>query len=276
MRVLLGSPFLVNVWDQGKFIAKALSELGHSISFWDFRVTPKPPTKDYDLAFILKGLEVDIDTLSRPRVNWFPDNLAPYKGIREFITKFDYFFTANKEEEGIWLPGALDADIHHPYQAEKKYDVVFVGAAHSPERVKYIKRFMRMFKGKFGLFGNDWRKYGINAYPLPSFQTFARIFSTAKIALNIHNDLFGIGTNFKVHEIAGCGSAMLLSDNVVGLEETYPMAPKFNSLEECLDLTNYYLDHLRERRMLVKQMQERAYQNYTYKHQVEKILKLVE
>ena len=224
MKILLVSPFIANPWDQGKFIAKALSELG----------------------------------------------------INEFIDKFDYFFTANKENKGIWLPGAFDPDVHHPYNAEKVYDVVFVGAAHSIERVKFIKQFMRTFKGRFGLFGNDWLKYGLRAYPLPSFQAFAQIFSTAKIALNIHYDLFGIGTNFKVHEIAGCGSAMLLTDNVVGLEETYPMAPKFNSLEECLELTNYYLNNLRERRKLVKEMQKRAYGNYTYKKQIEKMLKIAE
>jgi spore maturation protein CgeB len=276
MKILLVSPFISNPWDQGKYIAKAISELGHHLTFWDSRITVEPPLTNYDLVFVLKGLEVDIDKLRRPRVNWFPDNLAQYKGITEFINKFDYFFTANKEKEGIWLPGALDADIHHPYNAEKTYDVVFVGAAHSLERVKFIKRFMRMFKGRFGLFGNDWLKYGVQAHPLPSFQAFSQIFSTAKIALNIHYDLFGIGTNFKIHEIAGCGSAMLLTDNVDGLGETYPMAPKFNSLEECLELTEYYLNNLRERRKLVKEMQKRAYEKFTYNHQVARILKIVE
>ena len=276
MRILLCTPYISNPLDHGMFMVKAISELGHHLAFWDYRLTSEPPSVDYDLAFVVKGLEADIDKLRRPRVNWFPDFLAPCEDIDEFINKFDYLFTTLKQEKGTWLPGVLDADVHHPYQVEKIYDVVFAGAAHSLERVKFIKRFMRMFKGKFGLFGNDWLKYGIRAYPLPSPQAYAQVFSTAKIALNTHFDLFGIGTSYRVHEVAGCGSAMLLTDNVDGLEETYPMAPKFNSLEECLELTEYYLNNLRERRKLVKEMQKRAYEKFTYKHQVAEILKIVE
>ena len=275
MRILLCTPYISNPLDHGMFMAKAISELGHHLAFWDYRLTSEPPSVDYDLAFIVKGLEADIDKLRRPRVNWFPDFLPQGEDIDKFINKFDYLFTTLKQGKGTWLPGVLDADVHHPYQAEKIYDVVFVGSAHSLERVKFIKRFMRMFKGKFGLFGNDWFKYGISAYPLPSYNAYARVFSTAKIALNIHSDIFGIGTSYRVHEVAGCGSAMLLTDNVKGLEETYPMAPKFNSLEECLELINYYLNNLRERRKLVKEMQKRAYGEFTYKTQVGKVLKIV-
>jgi len=276
MKILLCTPYISTSWDHGLFIAKAISELGHHLTFWDYRLTSEPPSVDYDLAFVVKGLEGNIDKLRRPRVNWFPDFLVQCGDIEGFIDKFDYLFTTLKQEKGIWLPGVLDADVHHPYQAEKIYDVVFVGAAHSLERVKFIKRFMRAFRGKFGLFGNDWLKYGIPAYPLSTHQEYARVFSTAKIALNVHYSLFGIGTSYRVHEVAGCGSAMLLTDNVDGLEETYPMAPRFNSLEECLELTEYYLNDLRERRKLVKEMQKRAYEKFTYKHQVAKILKMVE
>ena len=276
MKILLISPFVSNSWDTGKFIAKAISELGHHLAFWDPRITADPPSVDYDFALVHKGLEVDTSKLKRPRVNWFPDLIAQYEDMDKFMANFDYFFTTSKEEAGVWLPGSMDPDVHHPYPMEKVYDVIFVGAAHSAVRVKFIKRFMRLFKGKFGLFGNDWIGHGIQAYPLSSPQAYAQAFSTAKIALSIHYDIFGVGPAFKIHEIAGCGSAMLLTDNIVGLEETYPMAPKFNSLEECLELTNYYLNNLRERRNLVKEMQKRAYEKFTYKHQVAKILKIVE
>ncbi len=275
MNILLCTPYIYNAWDRGIFISKALSELGHSLILWDPRVTPEMPKTDYDLAFVLKGTEVDITKLKRPRINWYPDYFSDFDGdIDAFIDMFDYFFTQNKERRGIFLPGACDPDLHRPYQSEKKYDVIFVGAATSLERVKFIKQFMRKFKGRFGIFGNDWINYGINTHPLPSFLSFARSFSTAKIALNIHYDMFGVGTNSMVHEIAGCGSAMLLTDNVDGIEETYPMAPRFNSLEECLELTEYYLNNLRERRKLVKEMQKRAYEKFTYKHQVAKILEI--
>ena len=275
--ILLVTPYIASVYDAGKYILKALSELGHHVLLWDPVVSTQGPLQDYDLAFVVKG-GIDADKLKRPRVNWFPDNLSRYddKLIENYTGKFDYFFTINKENRGIWIPGALDTDVHRPYSIDKKWDVVFLGTAHSAERVEFINEFSKRFDGVTVLFGNRWDEYGIKANPPQYFTAFAQIMSSAKIALNIHQDLFGIGVNRKVHEIAGCGSAMLLTDNVSGLEETYPMAPRYNSLDECLELTRYYLDNLKERETLVKEMQERAYGNYTYKHQVEQILKIVE
>lgn len=276
--ILLVTPYIASIYDSGKYIMKALSELGHHITLWDPEVSTQVPSQDYDLAFVIKGSGLDQDKLKRPRVNWFPDNLSRYddKLIEKYTGGFDYFFTINKENRGIWIPGALDTDVHRIYPMQKINDVVFVGTAHSAERVKFIRQFAKRFDGSFGLFGNEWSSYGMTAYPPQYFTAFAQIMSTAKIALNIHQDMFGIGVNRKIHEIAGCGSAMLLTDTVSGLAETYPMAPCFNSLDECLELTRYYLDHLKERRTLVKEMQERAYEKYTYKHQVAKILRIVE
>jgi len=276
MKVLLCTPYISNAWDTGVFVAKALSEQGHSVIMWDPRINRQIPSADYDFALVLKGTEIDATELKRSRVNWFPDYLSDFEGIDNFIDSFDLFFTLNKQRRGVFLPGCCDPDVHKPYSSQRQYDVIFVGAATSLERVKFIKMFMHKFKGRFGIFGNDWINYGINTHPIPTIPSFAQSFSTATIALNIHYDMFGVGTNMMVHEIAGCGSAMLLTDNVDGLEETYPMAPKFNSLEECLELTEYYLNNLRERRKLVKEMQKRAYEKFTYKHQVGEILKIVE
>ena len=283
MKIILVTPYIANIYDSGKLVAKALSELGHHLILWDPHVSSGVPSQDYDLAFVLKGLDVEVGKLKRPRVNWYPDYITHFPreaGFKErvitVINEFDYFFTMAKAEVGIWLPGACDLSIHHSFSMQKQFDVVFMGTAHSTKRVKFIKQFIKGFDGKFGLFGNDWHKYGIKAYPPQYFNAFTQVINSAKIALNVHGDMFGVGLNRKIHEIAGCGAAMLLTDNVDGLEETYPMAPKFNSLEECLELTNYYLNNLRERRKLVKKIQKRAYEKFTYKHQVEKILKIVE
>ena len=283
MKILLVTPYISSVWDSGKYVMKALSELGHSLALWDPYASINPPSRDYELAFVLKGLDVKIEKCKRPRINLYPDDITNFpreEGFKErldaFINKFDYFFTTNKSDRGLWIPGSCDPEIHYPYNSQKIFDVVFIGTAYSNERVDFIKQFINRFEGKFGLFGNDWYKYGIKAYPPQYFNAFTQVINSAKIALNIHGDMFGVGVNRKVHEIAGCGAAMLLTDNVDGLEETYPMAPNFNSLEECLELTNYYLNNLRERRNLVKEMQKRAYEKFTYKHQVAKILKIVE
>ncbi|MCK4528615.1 glycosyltransferase family 1 protein [candidate division WOR-3 bacterium] len=284
MRVLLVTPYIQSVWDCGKLIMKALSELKHSLVLWDPYVTSKPPSSDYDLAFVMKGIDiVDVTKLKRPRINWYPDYISSFirdvefkKRLNGFIDEFDYFFTVLQSEKGIWVPGACDEDVHSSRKTNQLFDVVFVGTAHSEERVKFIKGYIRNFEGRVGIFGNGWDRFNIKAYPAQYFVDLAYVLSSTKIALNIHPDMFGAGVQLKIHEIAGCGSGMLLTDNVTGLEETYPMAPKFNSLEECLELTEYYLNNLRERRKLVKEMQKRAYEKFTYKHQVAKILEILE
>ena len=275
--ILLVTPYIASAYDSGKYILKALLELGYQVLLWDPVVSVQPPSQDYDLAFLIKG-GVEADKLKRPRLNWFPDTFSRYDNrlVDKYTKEFDYFFTINKEDRGIWVPGALDVEVHHPYQEDTKFDVVFVGTAHTAERAAFIMQFGDRFDGALALFGNRWNEYSINANPPQYFTAFGQVMSTAKIALNIHQDLFGIGVNRKVHEIAGCGSAMLLTDKVSGLEETYPMAPSFDNLDECLELARYYLDHPSERSKKVKEMQELAYANYTYKHQVAEILRIVE
>ena len=280
--ILLATPYISNIYDSGKLVAKALFELGYQAILWDPYVSDTPPI-DYDLVFVLKGDGINFKKLKRPRINWYPDYIMRFSREQGFIEKtdvfikqFDYFFSSNKEGKGIFIPGCCDPSIHKPYEIEQPFDVVFVGTAHSKERADFIMNYVKRFKGKVAVFGNGWEDYHIKTNPPRYFNEFGWVMSASKIALNIHGDMFGVGLNRKVHEIAGCGSAMLLTDNVDGLEETYPMAPNFNSLEECLELTNYYLNNLRERRKLVKEMQKQAYGKFTYKHQVARILKIVE
>ena len=169
--------------------------------------------------------------------------------------------------------------MHKPYKKDNIFDVVYIGTANPSNRldkVRFIKKFMRTFKGKFGLFGNDWGKYGIRAYPPQYFYAFAQTCASSKIVLNLNDDMYGIGPTRKIHEVAGCGTAMMVIDNAKGQEETYPMVPSFNSFDECMEKIDYYLKNRKERLEIVKQMQERAYENYTYKLQIRKMLDIVE
>ena len=281
MRILFSSPYIISEWDIGKLVMKALSELGHHLILWDPKITSEIPSRDYDLAFVMKGLEVNPADLKSPKINWFSDDFESFprssdfkKHVDRIISGYDYVFTPIKSSAGIWAPFGCDPDVHKPLECDKKFDVVFVGTAHSIERVKFIRQLQKRFKGRFAIFGNDWSRYNVNAYAPQYFLKLSEVMSMSKISLNLHGGKRGINT--RISETAGCGSALLITDDVDGLNETYPMAPKFNSLEECLELTNYYLNNLRERRKLVKEMQKRAYEKFTYKHQVAKILKIVE
>jgi len=270
MRILLATPFITgHTHDTGVLVAKALNELGNPIYFWDFRITTMPPEVEYDLVVVIKGENIRPKQLKHPLVNWFPDNLIRYPNIE--IESYDKFYTINKEDRGIFLPGACDPDVHKPMDVQQVFDVVFVGTANSPKKPAFLNQLVKKIRN-ITIFGNNWDLYGMHANPPQYFHDFARTISAAKIALNLHWDLYGIGTNRKVHEIAGVGKALLLTDKVKGLSETYPMAPCFTSVNECSELIQYYLDHDEERNKLVLEMQKRAYERFTYKRQMQRIL----
>ena len=88
-KILLVTPYIASIYDIGKLVAKALWELGYDVMLWDSKVTPNPPSNNYDLALVIKGLDVDSTKLTRPRINWFPDHLWLFEGIDNFINQFD-------------------------------------------------------------------------------------------------------------------------------------------------------------------------------------------
>jgi len=275
MRILLATPYLS--WhDSGLLVAKSIVELQHPIFLWDFRTTPVPPPVDYDLAIVCTGGSVDPEMLKHPRVLIWNDNTFRNPVFREIAPLYDRVYTINQDGPDIpnweWLPMGCDPDVHRPRDIRQQLDVVFIGTANNPKKPTFLRQLTKRFKGRLQLFGNNWDLYGMQAAPPQYFHNFAWTISAAKIALNLHWDLYGIGTNRKVHEIAGVGKALLLTDKVKGLNGTYPMAPCFTSVDECLELIQYYLDHDMERNKLVLEMQRRAYEKFTYKRQMQRIL----
>jgi len=280
--ILLGTPYLVSDWDIGKLVMKALSEMGHKLVTWDFFVTRDPPSMDYDLALIMKGIgQLNPSKLraDRPRVCWFPDHLWLFEGMDTYMEQFDYFFTISEEAKGIFLPGACDRTIHVQYTDEPiKYDVIYIGTAYPKCKVDFMRRFLIRVREEgwpFQIFGNNWGTYGIQAKPPQYMLNFALTCAQARIVLNLNDDLYGVGPTRKIHEVASCGNALMVLDRATGQDETYPMVPQFRDFNECISLIRYYLTHEDKRKQLVQLMRAIAHEKYTYKHQLQTILETV-
>jgi len=98
MKILLGTPYISSWYDTGKMIARALSRLGHHLSLWDFRLSPKPPTDDYDVALINKGDGLDAKLLRSPKVVFFPDDWHYYPAFLPLIKQYDQVYTLLKPD----------------------------------------------------------------------------------------------------------------------------------------------------------------------------------
>ena len=281
--ILLVTPYLTADWDIGKLVMRALSQMGHRLVLWDAFTSRNPPNTEYDLSLVMKGHSV-VDPYQqlrqdRPKVCWFPDHLWLFDGIDEYIDGYDYFFTISKESRGIFLPGAADPIIHYPYPNQPlKYDIIYIGTAYPKCKVDFMRRFILRSKTErwsFNIFGNDWQQYGIKADPPQYLTNFSKVCAQSKLVLNLNDDLYGVGPTRKIHEVASCGTALIILDKATGQDETYPMVPQFRSIDDAIELIRYYLNHAQERFELVQAMQAIAHEKYTYEHQLGVILEHV-
>lgn len=268
MKVLVATP-IFQPYDTGRFVLKALTELGHSCAIWDYRLTPKIPTQEYDVALVLKGESIDPTMLRHPRVNWYPDNLVRNEEMIKKVEMYDAFYTINKESHGVWLPGAYDEDVHKKMSIDRElnFDLVFIGTNNHPWKLDFLRHLRRSFN--FPVFGNNWPQSF--AYPPLYFQDYAIMLNNAKIALNLHWD-HQHGTNRKTFEIPPC--TLMLTDRVEGIGDIFGrLADKmsFETPEEAKELIQFYLEN-EEERLKVWEWQKAVIEPYTYKNQVAKIL----
>lgn len=263
MNILLVSPIITREFDSGKYILKALGELGHFVSIWDYRLEPnKKDLPKCDLTIVNKGEGIDVDSLPGLKALWYPDYPIPEK---EVTSKYDKVFIAAKvESEFQWLPGAYDYHVHLPLSVKKTVETLYIGSNTTERKRKFIEEIDPDI-----VVGNGWS--GVRKSYCPMYGlSFSMVVNTAKIAIDIHS--VEVGVNRKLFELIPC--VFTLVDRVTGVEEILGrVADKvcFDTPEECNELIDYYLDN-EEERQLVWVAEKEAIFPYTYENQVEKIL----
>jgi len=275
MKILLVSPILTSEYDSGKYILKALCELGHYAHVWDYRLQPnKRNFPECDLVLVNKGESIDPDIfkpLGVPVVNWYPDQLSRFD-VRDKLKKYDKVYSINKPEPGYewveWLPGAYDEDVHRDVGIERKVDCMYIGTCNSSRKVDYIKTINPNL-----IFGNEWDNFGIKAFPPVYGTKFTWVANHAKILVNIHQAEWG--TNRKLFELIPCG--FTLTDLVPGVEDIFGELADiiaFRTPEGGREMVKYYLEDEDERNK-VWEMEKKIVKEYSYKNQIQKILKEV-
>lgn len=276
MKILLASPVITSEFDSGIYILRALSELGHHVLVWDYRLNPHyPPTReDYDVMIANKGELVPVHLFKPPRVCWYPDVLGRFPEHLGVIRQYDRVFAINKPPEGCdwatWLPGCYDPLAHRDLRLPKEWDTIYIGTANSKRKVEWIRAIDPQV-----IFGNRWELFGIRAHPPRYSVRFAEAVNRARIAVNVHESEHGV--NRKLYELVPC--AFTLTDRVRGIEEILGdrLADLvcFDSPREARRLIRHYLKNPEERER-VWAMERKALEPYTYENQVRKILEAVD
>jgi hypothetical protein len=155
--------------------------------------------------------------------------------------------------QGYYSPELTREDI---LSGERDIDIFMMAERSSPWRRERFNVLERAFPEAF-FFGAGWKR----GY-LPTGNEISWLQRT-KIGPNIHNSTGPI--NFRTFYLPANG-VLQICDNKKHLGEIYELGKEavgFDTIEECVELCRYYLDHDEERRNIAANGWERVMRDYT-------------
>lgn len=113
--------------------------------------------------------------------------------------------------------------------------------------------------------------------PLWGYDMYRQL-QRSKIALNIHIDMAEqYAANMRLYEATGVGT-LLLTDWKVNLPELFEPGKEvvaYRSIEECVELVNYYLGHEDEREAIAHAGQQRTLCEHSYYHRMQELTEIL-
>ncbi len=152
---------------------------------------------------------------------------------------------------------------------EREVDLVFLGERESSWRQPRLDRLQAAFPQAI-MQGRGWP-----AGFLPAEQKLP-LYTRAKIGWNLHNSVGPV--NLRTYALPANG-VMEICDNKCRLGQLFELGREvvgFDTIEECIELTRYYLAHEQERREIAARGFERVMRDYTEEKQWERLLKTIE
>ncbi|CAB1055676.1 hypothetical protein D1BOALGB6SA_409 [Olavius sp. associated proteobacterium Delta 1] len=153
-------------------------------------------------------------------------------------------------------------------------DVAFIGRPNTTERAE----FMQVLSDKFDLklWGSGWEKYGLKASAADVYASeYRQICAGAKIMLGWNIDpTVELYFSNRTWYTLGCGG-FLLTAYTPSLEELFGRGQEldwFESVDECCDKIQYYLQHDEARQKIARAGYDLAHNEYSYDKMVEKII----
>ena len=255
-----------------------------------------------DLVLSIKGEAVLPSTIEWFRSNvgsttalWYPDDPRYFHSLSTVIAPhYDFVFTAARKfvetyrdigvPHSAHLPFGCEPIVHRPFvlsQDEARIfacDVCFVGT-YSQKRDRIVRALAK--EGfNVGVWGPFWRFFRLskNIHGPVVGPELARVFSGAKIVLNIHDDSdVGVKANMRTFEATGCGS-LLVTDNSQEIEEYFEPQREVVCYDSVLQLTSLlrqYVSSSGDRALLSAQAHNRAYGQHTYRQRLQTLLRVV-
>lgn len=175
-----------------------------------------------------------------------------------------------------WLPlGVFDYERDVTARADstgRDIDIVYVGACYL-QKLSILAAMKRVFgrrvriHGRFAALHNAYLvlKHGYLGWVRPvSFEERTSLYRRARIGFNIHWNKYGLGNQRLFHVPAGgamqiCDCPALLADVFVPNREIVG----YDSIEELLDRSRYYLDNESERLRIAAAGHDRVLREYT-------------
>ena len=243
--------------------------------------TPKNKMKTFMGLVGYDFFEIMVDLIAGGRIgDVFFDYFPPeyYKNFKE-ITHCEY--------QQILL--AANRKYHYPTKPVEKYkcDIVFLGANLPKKRDLFKRRLYPLFK-KYDvrIYGTGWtlsdryllrplRKLGLEVYP----RTFIpledenKVYSSAKICLNLHEVEDTICVNGRTFRIPACGG-FEICDYVPEIREFFNEDELIMAKtdKEWFETIDYYMTHEKERKAIQEKGTFRALKDHTYHNRIEKFL----
>ena len=299
-RVVKISPILKNNVYLWRFIRKLPVLKRMNNRFFNRDLTNLCRQEKPDLLFINKGMIINRETLKEMKMmgiktaNWFQENAYQEVYNNWFLNNYqnyDYLFTNdtrlfndffNKSATKFYyIPTAVDPDYYKPkslIREEKiKYscDVCFVGAF-DDKRERILSKIDEIKGINLKIFGwKGWRKSVLaSLYHGPlDVEQMAKLYSCAKICLNMHVEPITNCANLKTFEIPAAGGFQI-SDyrkDISGLFERGKEIEIFKNEDQLRSKIKFYLNNEDLRKNIALAGQRKALQ----KHTLEKRVKLM-
>jgi hypothetical protein len=113
--------------------------------------------------------------------------------------------------------------------------------------------------------------------PLWGYDMYRQL-QRSKIALNIHIDMAEqFAANMRLYEATGVGT-MLLTDWKTNLPDLFTPGTEvvaYRSIDECVELVNYYLAHDSEREAIAAAGQKRTLCEHSYYHRMQELTEIL-
>jgi spore maturation protein CgeB len=268
--------------------------------------------KDFDIFFVLDVNVYHPDFLEKLSIYKafysFDDPDASFLRSMPYAYAFDHIFTVtpfyNSEvtmpdqfikwgaKNATFIPlGAISSqfitlDENVIFNRNRSVDMVFVGSSTTIERNNKLFALKNHFKHQFQIYGQwHWKNnlknilYNRNYYWIRPHFDLTNLYLNSKIGINIHDsDEYGFG-NRRTYELPLNGVMLLCDFKKKFLGKIYEIGKEaigYESIDEAIELVEYYLNNEEERTTIALNGFRKAKEKYLFSNLFKEVLLRIE